>query len=173
MTAATNKRLSASLEDYLETIYRLVEDRNAARAKDIGERLNVSRSSVTGALRALAARGLIHYAPYDAITLTDKGRVLAGEVARRHEVLREFFVKVLAVDAAEADAAACRIEHAIPESLLQRFVEFVEFIELCPRSGQTWLEGFGKYCGPGEEDEHCEACLRQALEDFQDRKGSS
>ena len=54
--------LSASLEDYLKAIFRIVAVKQAARAKDISARLNVSNSSVTGALRTLADRGLINYA---------------------------------------------------------------------------------------------------------------
>jgi len=118
--------LTASLEDYLEAIYEIVQDKQAVRAKDIGERLDVGRPSVTGALHALAERKLINYAPYDAITLTDKGRTVAEQIVRRHEVLRRFFVKVLKAPKADAEAAACKMEHAIPESVLERFVAFVD-----------------------------------------------
>ena len=100
MADAVGIGLSASLEDYLEAIFRIVQEKQAARAKDIGKHLEVSRSSVTGALHALADRELINYAPYDVITLTDKGQALAEDVVRRHEVLRDFFVKVLTADAA-------------------------------------------------------------------------
>ena len=106
--------LSASLEDYLEAIFHIVAEKHAARAKDIGKRMRVSRSSVTGALHTLAGKGLVNYAPYDLITLTKKGEAAAQDVVRRHEVLREFFVRVLAVDADDADEAACKMEHAVP-----------------------------------------------------------
>ena len=46
--------LSASLEDYIEAIYHIVEEKLVARSKDIAIRLDVSRASVTEALRALA-----------------------------------------------------------------------------------------------------------------------
>ena len=70
--------LSASLEDYLKAIFRIVAVKQAARAKDISARLSVSNSSVTGALRTLADRGLINYAPYDLITLTPLGQAPPG-----------------------------------------------------------------------------------------------
>ncbi len=85
MTKTSGVELSASLEDYLEAIFQIVRDKQAARAKDISERLKVRRSSVTGALHALADRELINYAPYDLITLTDKGKIVAQAVVRRHE----------------------------------------------------------------------------------------
>ena len=68
-----NNHLSASLEDYLETIFLIVQKKQAARAKDISIELKVKASSVTGALRQLSEKGLINYAPYDIITLTSKG----------------------------------------------------------------------------------------------------
>ena len=47
--------LTPSQEDYLEAVYRISEEKKAARAKDIADRLNVRASSVTAALRTLAA----------------------------------------------------------------------------------------------------------------------
>ena len=52
--------LSASLEDYIETIYHIVEEKQVARAKNIAKSMNVSRASVTEALRTLSSKGLIN-----------------------------------------------------------------------------------------------------------------
>lgn len=151
--------LSASLEDYLEAIYLIVQRKQAARAKDVGEHLNVGRSSVTGALQALAKRELINYAPYDVVTLTEKGHTVAQKIAQRHEVLKDFFVKILAVDADEADAAACKIEHAISEKILERFVDFADFVKRCPRCGDNLMRGFSDFCGNEKQIGDCNACL--------------
>ncbi len=169
MVDAASIDLSASLEDYLEAIFRIVQEKSAVRAKDIGKRLKVSRSSVTGALHALADRELVNYAPYDVITLTDTGRVVAEDVVRRHEVLRDFFVKVLAVGEKDADAAACKMEHAISEAILERFVEFVEFVEKCPRGGSKWIKGFGYYCDSESQTGNCEKCVEQVLDDVRSK----
>ena len=50
--------LSESLEDYLEVIYHLVEEKKVARVRDIANRKGVKMSSVVGALRRLAAAEL-------------------------------------------------------------------------------------------------------------------
>ena len=57
-------QLSESLENYLETILELEKANKVARAKDIADKLNLQRGSVTGALKSLAAAGLINYHPY-------------------------------------------------------------------------------------------------------------
>jgi len=98
-----SETLTASLEDYIEAIFHIVARKRAARAKDIARRMHVNNSSVTGALHALSERGLVNYAPYDVITLTDEGTEIAKDVVRRHEVLRDFFVRVLSLDDEEAD----------------------------------------------------------------------
>lgn len=162
--------LSASLEDYLEAIYMIVLDKQAARAKDIADRLKVHRSSVTNALRELSERLLVNYAPYDIITLTEKGRVLGADIARRHEVLSDFFVKVLAIDEALADSTACRMEHAIPKQVLDRFIEFINYVETCPRGGTKWIKGFGYHCTEGCSLGDCERCVETCLDDIRTKK---
>ena len=118
--------LSESLGDYLEAIFQIVACKKAVRAKDISERIGVNRSSVTAALHALSQRGLINYAPYDVITLTESGQAAAGELVRRHAGLKDFFTKVLGVPEREADEAACRVEHALTSDITERFLDFVE-----------------------------------------------
>lgn len=157
--------LTASMEDYLEAIFNIIAEKEAVRPKDIARRLNVKNASVTGALRALAERKLIRYAPYDVITLTPEGKTAARDVIRRHEVLRDFFVNVLAVEAKEADVAACQMEHSIPKGILERFIQFAEFVEVCPRGGANWVEGFGYFCKHGNTRDDCERCLSLTLKE--------
>jgi len=144
----TTEPLSDSLEDYLEAIYHIVAQKQAARAKDIAGRMNVNNSSVTGALRSLADKGLINYAPYDVITLTHKGKKAADSVVRRHQVLCDFFTKVLAVGQKEAETAACKMEHGVSRIILERFIQFVEFVETCPQIDIQWTQKNGYECRP-------------------------
>jgi DtxR family Mn-dependent transcriptional regulator len=160
MTESQSVQLSASLEDYLEAIFRVVQEKQAALPKDVRKILAVSRSSVSGALKVLAERGLIDHDPYGIITLTNEGTVIAERIAWRHEVLRDFFVRVLAINRKEADENACRLEHAISESILERFVEFVEFFERCPQAGAEWVPGFGYHCADGHATGGCQSCAR-------------
>jgi DtxR family Mn-dependent transcriptional regulator len=161
--------LSASLEDYLKAIFRIVAVKQAARAKDISARLSVSNSSVTGALRTLADRGLINYAPYDLITLTPLGQTTARDIVRRQEALREFFTKVLAVDAETAEIGACKMEHEIPPAIVERFIQFVDFAEVCPRAGSKWVHGFGYSCRDVSR-EVCAECVRSCLAEVQGKR---
>ena len=133
--------LSASLEDYLEAIAHIVDDKQVARAKDIARRLGVTRPSVTVALRALAERNLINYTPYEVITLTAEGKRVSEDVVKRHGTLRDFVVKVLSVNHESADRAACSMEHTLPNEILGPLTEFVDFIERCPQCLEEFRRG--------------------------------
>lgn len=167
MTDAAALTLTSSLEDYLEAIYHIVLAKHAARAKDIAQRLNVKQSSVTSALQTLSGKRLINYAPYDVITLTKQGQKAAKDVVRRHEAIANFLTKVLAVKTEEAEEAACKLEHAISGSIMDRFIQYVEFVESCPRGGTKWIKGFGYHCESGQRDkDYCKRCIESCLNDF-------
>ena len=157
------KRLSASLEDYLEVIALIIKEKKVARAKEIAARLKVSRSSVTEAFRALAKKGLINYAPYEVITLTAKGKEISEDIILRHHALKDFFIKVLAVEENLADIGACKIEHAAPSEIIDRMIQFVQFLEKCPRGGTDWIESFSNYCKNGSTRDDCQNCISQCL----------
>ncbi|GLI34842.1 metal-dependent transcriptional regulator [Desulforhabdus amnigena] len=156
--------LSASLEDYLEVIFHLEQSNRVARAKDIADQMNVQRASVTGALKALASRGLINYSPYSYITLTATGRNIAKDIIRRHDTLKEFFLTALQMNPDDAEANACRIEHAIDPVAIDRLVRFLEFIQICPRTGIDWFEAFARYCKKGIQTSNCENCLKVCMD---------
>ena len=156
----SSTELSASLEDYLETIFFLSREEGKARPKDIAGRMKVRAASVTGALKALGEKGLINYAPYASVTLTEEGKEVAGKIAVKHEALLHFFTQVLGIEAAEAEEFACSMEHTIPDHILQRFVRFAEYTEKCPNFNANWQENAEEYfCkAQGCDTARCEEC---------------
>lgn len=133
------------MEDYLETIWRLTDEKGAARARDIAKELSVHKSTVTAALRALAQKGLVNYAPYEITTLSPRGRKIAQEVAHRHEVIEEFLTNVLLIKPAAARENACRMEHVMDKSVLDRLITFAEFVKEHPIADDEWPQHFAKH----------------------------
>jgi DtxR family Mn-dependent transcriptional regulator len=162
--------LSSNMEDYLEAIFHISEEKQAARAKDIADWVKVNKSSVTAALRSLSEKGLVNYAPYDIITLTARGKKLAVEIVRRHEALKDFFVKILLIDKTEAEQAACKVEHEVSKNIVDRLIRFVEFMEICPRGGTEWLKGFRRHCESGDTSSRCAEFISECLEDLKKRE---
>ncbi|RJX29728.1 MAG: metal-dependent transcriptional regulator [Desulfarculus sp.] len=162
MSAKPAEDLSSNLEDYLEAIYRLEKTSRVARAKDIADRLEVSRASVSGALKALADKGLINYEPYSYVTLTKQGQDIARGIDRRHRILRDFLQRILQMEPQAADDNACRMEHGMDAQALERLVRFLEFLRECPRVGEDWLAAFNQYCQGGLDPKRCKPCLKNA-----------
>ncbi|ARN56439.1 DtxR family transcriptional regulator [Sedimentisphaera salicampi] len=167
-----DKELSASLEDYLEAIFTIIEDKGAVRAKDIAARLNVKAGSVTIALKSLAQTEHINYKPYEVITLTPKGREEAKEIVRKREILRDFFVEILGADKDTAEQGACGMEHVISESLVKRLICFTEFIQACPRCGNDIIQKFHEYFNKDLlcSSEDCGGCLTAGIGRLQEEK---
>jgi DtxR family Mn-dependent transcriptional regulator len=164
--------LTESMEDYLEAILALERTHKVARAKDIAERLQVQRGTVTGALKALAEKGLINYAPYSYITLTPQGSAVAREINRRHQVIRNFLTEVLRIPPETAETTACRMEHVVEGMVLDRLVCFIDFMHQCPRAGTDLLRAFIRYCESGElQWSQCDTCIDNCKERFQNPKG--
>ncbi len=155
-----NLTVSASLEDYLEAIHHIVEAKGAARAKDIVLRLGVHNSSVTQALRSLSEKKLINYAPYDVITLTDRGRGIAVDVVKRHTALSAFLNKILGLPDQVADEGACRMEHAVNPAIMDRLVKFLDYFENCPMNDVHWDEEIGFFCSRSDQEKGGQDCRR-------------
>lgn len=150
--------LTSAMEDYLEAIYHLEQERRIARVRDIAVRLGVKMSSVSSALKSLGSRGFIRYDPHQFITLTDRGIEKAKQIVRKHEILKRFLARVLKVGEPAAEDNACRIEHHLDPEVIEKLVRFVEFIELCPMDQARWLDGRSENC------DDCIPCLDKARE---------
>lgn len=146
MVTAKSDNLSASLEDYLEAILNLTNESNVARSKDIAKLLGVSRSSVTGALRVLKKKGLANYKPYDYVTLTESGRIVAVEIANKHNILKSFFVNVLGVETDVAQKAACKAEHSLGPGIIAKLLCFIEFVNQNSKNGRDLVKELQKFC---------------------------
>ncbi len=167
---AITRNLTESLEDYLKVILDLEKTQKVARAKDIAERMNVRRGSVTNALKSLEEKGLVNYAPYSFITLTQKGQGIAQQISHRHNVLKTFLVKLLNMSESAAETTAGRMEHTIDEETLKRLLVFFDFIDKCPRAGEDWIQAFSNYCSSGDaQAENCLQCLEGCMAAIQKR----
>jgi Mn-dependent DtxR family transcriptional regulator len=78
---------SPAIEDYLEQIHNLIEGKGYARVVDIAKNLGISQASVTNMIQRLDAEGYVVYERYRGVIMTDSGRKIGQEIARRHEVL--------------------------------------------------------------------------------------
>ena len=108
-SATPPKNLSSAVEDYLEQILHLINEKGYARVVDIAARLNISQASVTNMIQRLDGEGLLKYEKYRGMVLTEVGERVALSITERHLILAEFL----------------RL-FQLPEELIQKDVEGME-----------------------------------------------
>ena len=112
-------------------------------------------------LKKLAVKELINYEPYGYVTLTPAGKKIAREIQARHIGIKDFLVRILKLDEADAEHTACRMEHAMDRETFARFMEFIDFIDNdCPRCGENWLNAY--QAGTGPETPNCDLCKKKS-----------
>lgn len=79
-----------SMEDYLENIYQLIEQKGYARVSDIAEALEVHPSSVTKMVQKLGENKYLVYEKYRGLVLTSKGKKIGKRLVDRHHLLEDF-----------------------------------------------------------------------------------
>ena len=165
----TQKPLTPTMEDYLKAIFNLDREKRVVRVRDIAKKLGVRMPTVTSMLKTLSKRELVDYEKYEYLELTDNGRAIGREIHRRHCVLRSFLTDILNIDATIADEEACKMEHAISTSTLDRFIAFMEFIQSCPRAGANWLDRFDKYTVEGRDRAKCLNHMKEFADGFKEK----
>lgn len=152
------KNLSPNMEMYLKTVLRLGEGGDPVRVKAIAGALGVTMPSVSGALRQLKSKGLVHHPAYGAVKLTARGRRAAGDINQRYEVLRRFFEEVLNLDMRTSDRDACEIEHVVSPKTLDRLIAFMDYITRCRMDVQEVIDHFHEYLALREKGDQCGEC---------------
>ena len=112
------------MEDYLEVIYELVQEKGYATTVDISSYLNVSSPSVTKMMQKLDETGYLKYEKYRGIKLTNEGTRIARNIRNRHGLLAEFFM-IIGVDEETANNDAEGIEHHLHPETMKKLEEFI------------------------------------------------
>jgi len=135
--AAIQDRITPTIEDYLEAILRIQDERGVVRIKEISQALGVTYPSTSGIIKKMESMGLVEHERYGYVRLTDNGRQVGALIARREEVLFRFFREILKLDEEVSRADACRVEHAISQQTAERLVKFIQFVIECPHNTQV------------------------------------
>lgn len=122
--------LTASLEDYLEIIYILYESTPNVGITDVARALEISKPSVTRAIKTLKNNNLVIQEKYGKIILTPEGERIAETVYSKHKVLRRFLIEALNVSSKIAEIDACKIEHVVSQETLEGIKNFLKKNEI-------------------------------------------
>ena len=164
--SASDSEISSSLEDYLETIYLLVQEQGFARVKDVARARDVKAASVSIALRRLAEMDLVRYERREYIALTPEGEKAGRRVFSRHRLLTRFFQEVLNLPAQAASEQACAMEHSLTDEAMDGMARFFEFLGTCPSVIQSFrtcpaIPGRKPGAGAGHLPQWCAVCAKK------------
>lgn len=86
--------LTASMEDYLEMICRILKSTDVVRINELAEKLHVKPSSASKMVNNLRAAGHIEFQKYGYIVVTKKGLEVGKYLLHRHDVLHKFLCMI-------------------------------------------------------------------------------
>lgn len=118
--------MTFSEENYLKTIYHLTIISDAEISTNaIAEKIETKASSVTDMLKKLAEKGLVNYVKYQGVSLTDKGKLSAKMIVRKHRLWEVFLVDKLDFSWDEVHDIAEQLEHIKSEQLINKLDDFL------------------------------------------------
>lgn len=122
--------LTASMEDYLEMVYRLSRDSGFTRVNELASALNVQPPSVSKMIQKLAEQGIVDYEKYGYIILTQEGKKLGKELLYRHQVVEDF-LRILGVTEGILEQTE-KIEHTLNPQTIKELARLVKFFKERP-----------------------------------------
>lgn len=123
---------SATVEEYLETIYNMAMEDETVIGARLAERFNVSPPTVTEMLKRLVKQGYVEMNNKRHVALTEAGIQAAEGVLRRHRLTERFLVDMLGMQWHEVHEEACRLEHFISGAVEARVVASLNHPTTCP-----------------------------------------
>lgn len=128
-----------SMEDHIEQIYMLIEQKGYARVSDIAEALSVLPSSVTKMVQKLDKDGFLIYEKYRGLTLTQKGLKMGKKLVKRHDLLEDF-LRIIGVKEENIYKDVEGIEHHLSWNSIDRISDLVLFLDENPSIQSKLLE---------------------------------
>ena len=139
------KTISLKQQTYLETIYDLSLKEGHTHIKLIAEKLSKRMPSVTEVMRKLAEKKLINYDVRKNVSLTSFGRKMAKELDERHNILADFYCRILGCPFSKAHKIACKVEHVVDTAFCSRLAGFASFVRTKENDGIELIEEFKEY----------------------------
>lgn len=119
-------------ENYLKIIYHLSVINDPVQTNAIAEKIQTKAASVTDMLKKLAEKKLVDYIKYQGVSLTDKGKLTAINIVRKHRLWEVFLMNKLNFKWDEVHDVAEELEHIKSSLLIERLDEFLDFPKVDP-----------------------------------------
>lgn len=144
--------LTATVEEYLETIYNMAAEKEVVIGARLAEKFHVAPPTVTEMLKRLVRDGYVEMDQKRQVSLTEAGCTAAEAVLRRHRLTERFLTDMLGMQWHQVHEEACRLEHFISGAVEERVLASLNFPTTCPHgnpipgqvpSARTYLQDHG------------------------------
>ena len=123
---------SQTEENYLKALFNLSNSVGEVSTSDLSEKLNVSTPTVNSMIKKLFEKGLVEYKKYKPVKLTEKGRLEAALIIRKHRLTEMFLVENMGFGWEEVHEIAEQVEHIKSPKFFDRMDELVGFPTVDP-----------------------------------------
>lgn len=131
MISQQEGELTASMEDYLEMIYRECSRNGYSRVGRISEMLHVKPSSASKMIFKLTDMGYLNYDRYEIIQMTGNGTRIGKYLLHRHTVLAKFLHLVGSPNVLEETEL---VEHSLSALTVENLQVLNEYFRLNPQA---------------------------------------
>ncbi len=168
--------VTATVEEYLETIYNIAMEGEPVIGARLAEKFRVAPPTVTETLKRMTRDGLIEMDGRRQVTLTPLGVERAEAVLRRHRLTERFLTDMLGMQWHQVHEEACRLEHHISGAVEERVLTTLHQPTTCPHgnpipgavpNARTYLRDLGAVrlltTSPGKT--YTLVCVSEVVED--------
>lgn len=150
---------SLTEENYLKAIFHLIDDEQNVTINELSKFLGIKMPSVNSMIKKFSQKNWVIYESYKPIKITDKGRIEAARVVRKHRLTEMFLVDKMGFGWENVHEIAEQLEHIQSEIFFDKMDEILNYPKIDPhgepipdKDGNIINQDFSKLseCGIGD-----------------------
>ena len=123
---------SLTEENYLKAIFHLIDDEQNVTINELSKFLGIKMPSVNSMIKKFSQKNWVIYESYKQIKITDKGRIEAARVVRKHRLTEMFLVDKMGFGWENVHEIAEQLEHIQSEIFFDKMDEILNYPKIDP-----------------------------------------
>lgn len=123
---------SPTVENYLKALYNLANEKGEVGISELSKSLEVSKPTANSMVKSLMQNEWVKYEKYKPVKLTDKGRVVAALIIRKHRLTEMFLVDKMGFGWEEVHDIAEEMEHVNALAFFDRMDQLLDYPKFDP-----------------------------------------